>query len=116
MDSAFSPITLVNYFVEATRVGQDTDFDRLILEVTTDGRITPKEAVAFSAKILMKHLDVFENMDDHEISFEESRKNIDSDREELMQKLVLGINQAGSFAELMQRKTLAWPRVPPCND
>lgn len=93
VDSAFSPITLVNYYVEATRVGQDTDFDRLILEVHTDGRITPKEAVAFSAKILMKHLEVFEKMDDHTISFEESRKSIDTDRDELMQKLVLGINE-----------------------
>ncbi len=93
MDSAFSPITLVNYFVEATRVGQATDFDRLILEVNTDGRITPKEAIAFSAKILMKHLGVFENMDDHQITFEQSRKSIDTDRDELMQKLVLGINE-----------------------
>ena len=45
IDSAFSPVRLVNYFVENTRVGQDTDFDRLILEVTTDGRITPEEAL-----------------------------------------------------------------------
>ncbi|MCH9608721.1 MAG: DNA-directed RNA polymerase subunit alpha [Chlamydiales bacterium] len=93
IDSAYSPITLVNYFVEATRVGQATDFDRLILEVHTDGRITPKEAVAFAAKIFVKHLDVFENMADHEISFEESSKTIDSDRDELMQKLALGINE-----------------------
>src|SRR3989344_435236 len=41
MDSAFSPVRLINYYVENTRVGQDTDFDRLILEVTTDGRVTP---------------------------------------------------------------------------
>lgn len=93
VDSAYSPVSLVNFYVEATRVGQDTDFDRLILEVNTDGRISPKEAVAFAAKILMKHLTVFENMDDHELSFEETRKNIDADRDELMQKLVLGINE-----------------------
>lgn len=93
MDSIFSPVRLVNYFVEDTRVGQDTDFDRLILEVRTDGRITPSEAVAFSAKLLMKHLNVFEEMDQHDISFEEATASIDNDRDVLMQKLVLGINE-----------------------
>lgn len=93
MDSIFSPVRMVNYFVEDTRVGQDTDFDRLILEVRTDGRITPREAVAFSAKLLMKHLTVFEEMDKHEISFEEASASIDNDRDVLMQKLVLGINE-----------------------
>lgn len=93
IDSIFSPVRLVNYFVEDTRVGQDTDFDRLILEVRTDGRITPHEAVAFSAKLLMKHLAVFEAMDKHEISFEEASSSMDSDRDILMQKLVLGINE-----------------------
>ena len=93
IDSIFSPIRLVNYFVEDTRVGQDTDFDRLILEVKTDGRITPHEALAFAAKLLMKHLSSFETMDKHEISFEESSSSIDSDRDLLMQKLVLGINE-----------------------
>jgi len=93
LDSIFSPVRLVNYFVEDTRVGQDTDFDRLILEVKTDGRITPQEAVAFSAKLLMKHLTTFEEMDKHDISFEESFASMDSDRDQLMQKLVLGINE-----------------------
>ncbi len=93
MDSIFSPVRVVNYFVEDTRVGQDTDFDRLILEVRTDGRITPSEAVAFSAKLLMKHLNVFEEMDQHDISFEEAAASIDNDRDVLMQKLVLGINE-----------------------
>lgn len=93
LDSIFSPVRLVNYFVEDTRVGQDTDFDRLILEVTTDGRITPREAVAFSAKLLIKHLLSFENMEEHEISFEEAFSLIDTDHDQLMQKLSLGINE-----------------------
>jgi len=93
IDSIFSPVRLANYFVEDTRVGQDTDFDRLILEVRTDGRISPSEAVAFSAKLLMKHLNVFEEMDRHKISFEEAAASIDNDRDVLMQKLVLGINE-----------------------
>jgi len=93
IDTAFSPIRLVNYWVEDTRVGQDTDFDRLILEVTTDGRVTAKEAVAFAAKLLTKHLDVFERLEDHDISFEEAISQADNDRDELMQKLILGINE-----------------------
>lgn len=93
IDSIYSPVRLVNYFVEDTRVGQDTDFDRLILEVTTDGRVTPQEALAFAAKILVNHLDVFDQMQEQEISFEEAGKIGDTDREELLQKLVLGINE-----------------------
>lgn len=93
LDTAFSPVRLVNYFVEDTRVGQDTDFDRLILEVTTDGRITPKEALSFASRILVKHLDVFEKMEEHDIVFQEPIAHIDNDRDELMQKLVLGINE-----------------------
>ena len=51
VDSAFSPIKLVNYFVENTRVGQDTDFDRLVMEVTTDGRInTPMKPLHLQHK------------------------------------------------------------------
>jgi len=93
LDASFSPVTLVNYFVEATRVGQDTDFDRLILEITTDGRVTPKEALSFAAKLLVKHLTAFESIESHEIVFEESRRHADTDRDELMQKLILGINE-----------------------
>lgn len=93
MDSIFSPVRLVNYFVEDTRVGQDTDFDRLILEVMTDGRVTAQEAVAFAAKILVRHLHAFELLNQSEISFEEPSASIDTDRDELMQKLILGINE-----------------------
>ena len=93
MDSTFSPVRLVNYFVEDTRVGQDTDFDRLILEVKTDGRVTPQEAVAFASKILVKHLASFQTIDQREISFEEAKTTSDSDLEDIMAKLVLGINE-----------------------
>ncbi len=53
LDASFSPVTQVNYQVEATRVGQRTDFDRLVMEITTDGSIKPKEALKESAKILI---------------------------------------------------------------
>lgn len=93
LDTAFSPVRLVNYFVEDTRVGQDTDFDRLILEVTTDGRISPKEALSFAANILFKHLEVFENIHEQDIVFEEAVITADTDKDELMQKLILSINE-----------------------
>ena len=62
IDSLFSPVRLVKYTVENTRVGQITDYDKLILEVWTDGRITPDDALKQSASILKHHLDVFDQI------------------------------------------------------
>ena len=59
VDSIYNPVVKVNYDVENTRVGQQTDFDRLTLEVWTNGTITAKEAVSWSAKILTEHLKLF---------------------------------------------------------
>src|SRR5690606_1417683 len=59
VDSIFTPVRRVNYTVEDTRVGQVTDYDRLILEVWTDGSIKPDEAVSLAAKILTEHLALF---------------------------------------------------------
>lgn len=93
VDSAFSPVKIVNYSVENTRVGQDTDYDRLILEVTTDGRITPKEALAFAAQIGIKHFESFIQLDTYNLSFQEESEEVDSDRDEILQKLALKINE-----------------------
>ena len=62
VDSIFSPIYKVNYTVEDTRVGQQTDYDRLILEVWGNGAITPDEAVSQAAKIISKYLQLFVNL------------------------------------------------------
>ena len=59
IDSLFSPVIKVNYKVEPTRVGQQTDYDKLTLEVWTDGTIAPDEAVSTSARILNDHLKLF---------------------------------------------------------
>lgn len=93
MDSSFSPVRLVNYFVENTRVGQDTDFDRLILEVTTDGRITPEEALSFATQIGIVHFNVFEHLKFHSLSFDQGEVELNTDRDALMAKLVLKINE-----------------------
>jgi len=62
VDSSFSPVKRVSYQVENTRVGQKTDYDRLILDVHTNGSIDPKEAMLYAANILRGHLDVFMNL------------------------------------------------------
>ncbi len=59
VDAIFTPVQKVAYRVEDTRVGQRTDYDRLIIEITTNGAIEPKEALVYSATVLRKYLDVF---------------------------------------------------------
>ncbi len=93
IDSAFSPVKIVNYFVENTRVGQDTDYDRLILEVLTDGRVTPQEALSFATQISVEHFQIFEKLKTHAISFEEKEIEENKDRDELLGKLALKINE-----------------------
>ena len=63
IDSIFSPVKRVNYTVQDTRVGNVTDYDRLILEVWTDGSLRPEEAVSKAAGILVMHLKLFQNRD-----------------------------------------------------
>ncbi len=65
VDSIFTPVTKVNYYVEDTRVGQVTDFDRLIIEVFTDGSIMPDEAASLAAKIMNEHLNLFITLTEH---------------------------------------------------
>lgn len=61
VDSIFSPVTKVNFYVEDTRVGQITDYDRLILEVWTNGAMGPEEALLYASNIFQRHLDIFVN-------------------------------------------------------
>lgn len=64
IDSIYTPIERVNYQVENTRVGQRDDYDKLTLDIWTDGSITPSEATSLSAKILTEHLAIFVNLND----------------------------------------------------
>ena len=59
IDAIFTPVEKANFTVEKTRVGQSTDFDRLIIEVWTDGTMSPEEAVSHAAELFTKHLDLF---------------------------------------------------------
>src|ERR1700676_3074687 len=76
IDSIFSPVTRVKYAVENTRVGQRTDYDKLILEVWTDGRLTPDDALLQSSAILKKHLDPFVNYDENAVEFDETPQQV----------------------------------------
>jgi DNA-directed RNA polymerase subunit alpha len=93
IDSIYSPVRLVNYYVENTRVGQDTDFDRLILEISTDGRITAEEALSFATQIAILHFDVFKEIKMQTLTFDKGEEESNTDRDALMAKLVLKINE-----------------------
>jgi len=67
IDSIFTPVRKVNYTVEDTRVGQITDYDRLTLEIWTNGTLKPEEAISGAAKILMEHLEMFIGLTDQVI-------------------------------------------------
>jgi DNA-directed RNA polymerase subunit alpha len=73
VDAIFSPVTRVSYKVEPTRVGQVTDYDRLSMQVTTNGAVTPEDAVALAARILQDQLQLFINFDEPRLMAEESR-------------------------------------------
>jgi DNA-directed RNA polymerase subunit alpha len=82
IDSIFTPILNVRYFVEPTRVGQKTDYEKLTLEISTDGSITPEEALATAAKILRDHIQLFLNFDaeEAEVAEEEESKEAEISR------------------------------------
>lgn len=74
IDSIFTPILNVRYLVEPTRVGQKTDYEKLTLEISTDGSITPEEALATAAKILRDHIQLFLNFDAEETQIAEEEE------------------------------------------
>ena len=96
IDAIFSPIRKVAFHVESTRVGQSTDYDRLILEVHTNGSIRPEEAVAQAARILKDHLQIF-------ITFHEEPISETSEVNEEQQRLFENLNRSVDELELSVR-------------
>ena len=78
IDSIFTPIVNVRYNVESTRVGQQTDYERLTLEVETDGSIVPKDAVAYAGRVLRDHIQLFINFD---VTQETEKEDTERDEE-----------------------------------
>jgi len=93
VSSDFSPVKKVKYYVENTRVGQITDYDRLILEITTDVRIDPTDALKQSATILKKHLNVFVDYDEDFIQFEEKKEEDKLEEQEIERLMNLPISE-----------------------
>ena len=93
IDSIFSPVTRVRYNVEAARVGNRTDYDRLVLEIWTDGRITPDDALTQASAILAHHLDVFVGYDKNAVEFEEAADKQDDEKAKLKKLLNMSVNE-----------------------
>ncbi len=93
IDSIFSPVTRVRYAVEAARVGNRTDYDRLVLEIWTDGRITPDDALTQASAILAHHLDVFVGYDKNAVEFEEAADKQDDEKSKLKKLLNMSVNE-----------------------
>ena len=93
IDSLFSPVIRVRYNVEAARVGQKTDYDKLILEVWTDGRISPDDALTQASAILQHHLDVFVGYDKNAVEFEQAELKVDDDKLKMKKLLCMSVNE-----------------------
>ena len=93
IDSLFSPVTRVRYAVESARVGQRTDYDRLVIEMWTDGRITPDDALTQASAILQHHLDVFVGYDKNAVEFEEVVDKQDEEKTKLKKLLNMSVNE-----------------------
>ncbi|NLP30531.1 MAG: DNA-directed RNA polymerase subunit alpha [Clostridiales bacterium] len=95
VDSIFTPVKKVNFTVEDTRVGQVTDYDKLVLEVWTDGSITPEEGVSIGAKIMQEHLKLFidltDAMDNVEIMVEKEEDQKEKALEMTIEELELSV-------------------------
>jgi len=92
VDSVHSPIKKVNYLVEAARVGQATDYERLALEVWGNGAVTPRDAVGLAAKLMRDHLSIFINVDDDEALAEPTLAS-DQEREAWMERLSKSVDE-----------------------
>jgi DNA-directed RNA polymerase subunit alpha len=93
IDSIFTPVKKVNFFVENTRVGQRTDYDKLILEIFTNGAISPKDALLYASNILQRHLDIFVSFGQLPEEVEEEELEMTEQEIAIYEKLKLPISE-----------------------
>ena len=91
IDAVFTPVTRVNFSVENTRIGQITDYDRLILEIWTNGSMNPKEALLYASNILQRHLDIYVGFG--ELTEEITEKEESKEEKERADKLNMPITE-----------------------
>ena len=96
IDSIFSPVEKVCYHIEHTRVGQSTDYDSLVMEMWTNGGITPEDAVAHAAKIVKDHMQIF-------INFDEEPELVQPEVDKKKQKVLLNLSKSVEELELSVR-------------
>ena len=93
VDSIFSPVRRVAYAVEPARVGQRTDYDKLVLEIWTDGRITPEDALVQSSSILKKHFEPFYAYDENAVQFDETPQAQSQENQKMKKLLNMSVNE-----------------------
>ena len=93
IDSIFSPVSRVNFDVLNTRVGQRTDYEKLVLDIWTDGRVTPDEALKTAAAVLRHHLDVFVDYQDDVLEIMSGDAPVDEERQRLRKILNMSVNE-----------------------
>jgi DNA-directed RNA polymerase subunit alpha len=115
IDAIFPPVKRVNFAVEPARVGRITDYDRLVMEIWTDGSITPEDALAHAAKIVKDHMQIFINFDEGDAVAmpvtEEARKDLNRNLFRGVNELELSVRAANclknanikTIADLVQK-------------
>ena len=93
LDRIYSPVTRVNFDVGNCRVGQQTDYERLVLDITTDGRVDPDDALVYAADILRHHLDVFINYNKDLVADDGEVDAVAASSDDLRAKLSLSVNE-----------------------
>ncbi|MCL2638945.1 MAG: DNA-directed RNA polymerase subunit alpha [Oscillospiraceae bacterium] len=88
VDSIYTPVMRVNYYVDSTRVGQRTDYDKLTIEVWTDGTISAKEAVSYAAKVLNEHLALFVDLSDEPVQPELMVEKDDKSKDKILEMTI----------------------------
>jgi DNA-directed RNA polymerase subunit alpha len=96
IDSVHSPVKKVNYLVEAARIGQATDYDKLTVDVWTNGSVTPRDAVSLSAKLIRDHLNIFINLEDagdlqQDLSSEQGVRPLNENLDKSVEELELSV-------------------------
>src|SRR5947209_18857569 len=107
VDSSFSPVVRVKYDIEETRVGQRTNYDKLVMEIWTNGTVSPQMALVEGAKILRKHLNPFIQYSEPgpEIGIESDKLELGTDGAQVDQELERKLNMSLAELELSVRAT-----------
>src|SRR6266480_4441235 len=93
VDSVHSPVKKVNYFVENARVGQATDYEKLTIEVWTNGAVSPRDAVGLASKLMRDHLSIFINIEDEDEDEETPVELSEQDRDQWWEKLNKSVDE-----------------------